>query len=230
MRYLGAALHRAGYTVTAPLLPGHGTRVEDLDRTPWQAWAGAVEHAYDTLRGSCERVAVVGQSLGGLLALYLATRRPDVAAIASLAAPLWFEGLSARIAQWAARGLLQRLPAIPKLGGSDVRDPRVKAENPCYRSIPTGGLAELARFMRVVDESLEEVTQPLLVLHAAKDHTAPASCASRIAARAHAVRMRILPRSYHLIAADVERDIVATEVIEFLDRYCLPKEISACAT
>ena len=231
VRYLGGELHRAGYSVLGPRLPGHGTRIEDLDRTTWQDWTGAVEGAYDTLRRRCERVAVVGQSLGGLLALHLATRRSDVAAIVSLSAPLWLEGLSGRFARWAAE---DRVPGgirrIPKLTGSDVRDPRTKTENPGYRAIPMRALGELARFLRVIDPLLEQITQPLLVLHGAHDHTAPAGCASRIAARAHAVRMRIFPRSYHLLAADVERDIVATEVVDFLDRYCLPKEISACAT
>ena len=71
-------------------------------------------------------------------------------------------------------------------------------------------------FMQVTDDALPSVTQPVLVLHAAHDHTAPVACAARIAERAHATRLRILPRSYHLIAVDVERDIVAAEVVEFL--------------
>jgi esterase/lipase len=53
-------------------------------------------------------------------------------------------------------------------------------------------------------------------MHAAQDHTAPVACAYRIAERTRARRLRILPRSYHLIAVDVERDIVARDVIEFV--------------
>jgi esterase/lipase len=45
------------------------------------------------------------------------------------------------------------------------------------------------------------------------------ACAKTIAERTHAVRTRILPRSYHVIANDVERDIVAAEVIHFLRRH-----------
>jgi carboxylesterase len=233
MRYLGEALARAGYSVHGLRLPGHGTSVEDLDRTTWSDWAAAVEDAYDSLRRVCAEVAVVGQSLGGLLALHLASQRTDVAAVATLAAPLWLEGLSARVAQWAASGMLHRFRAIPKFYGSDVRDKRTKAENPCYSAIPTRALAQLAAFMRVVDGELEQVRQPVLVLHGQHDHTAPVACASRIAQRTCAARMRILPRSYHLIAADVERDIVAAEVIDFLRRHVRPHQQSgdlACAT
>ena len=215
MHYLGEQLARAGITVHGLRLPGHGTSVEDLDRTTWADWADALEDAFDSLRLMCGQVVVVGQSLGGLLALHLAAHRPDVAAVASLATPLWLEGLGAKVAGWAARGAL-RWPAIPKLVRTDVRDPRVRRENPCYEAIPTRALGELARFMQLVGGELGEVRAPVLVLHGRRDHTAPVACAGRIAERTQAVRLRILPRSYHLIAADVERDIVAAEVATFL--------------
>jgi len=218
VRYLGERLAEAGVTVSAPRLPGHGTTVADLDQTRWQDWAEAVEHSFDALLSRCRRVAVVGQSLGGLLALHLASRRPEVACVASLAAPLWLDGLSAKVARWTRPGAwLSRIRQLPKLGGSDIRDPEAKAQNPCYQAVPTRALAELMTFMQVTDEALLRVTQPVLVLHATQDHTAPVACAQHIAIRTRAVRTRILPRSYHLIAVDVERDIVATEVTNFLN-------------
>jgi esterase/lipase len=76
--------------------------------------------------------------------------------------------------------------------------------------------------MHVVDADLAKITVPVLVLHAEHDHTAPVACATRIAERTHA-QLRILPRSYHLIAIDVERDLVAADVIAFVRRH-------SCAT
>ena len=225
VRYLGEQLARNGFTVRAPLLPGHGTTLEDLDATPWTAWTEHVEREIDKLRLRCRRVALVGQSLGGLLALHAASHRRDVAAVASLAAPLWLEGLSKRVAGWDA--LLDRVKAIPKFGGSDVRDKRARADNPCYPAIPTTALRQLTAFMQVVDAELPRVTQPVLVIHARQDHTAPVACAPRIAEATRAVRMRILPRSYHLIAVDVERDIVAAEVNAFLSSYIPRGELCA---
>jgi carboxylesterase len=214
VRYLGEQLQRGGFTVSAPLLPGHGTSVADLDTTTWQDWIGHTSRSIDALAARCRRVVVVGQSLGGLIALYLAAQRREIAAVASLAAPLWLEGISARVARWAAAGRLP-LRAIPKFGGSDVRDRRARADNPCYPAIPTRALGQLVAFMHVVDAALPRVTQPVLVLHARQDHTAPVACAPRIAA-AVGGRLRILPRSYHLIAVDVERDVVAAEVSTFM--------------
>jgi len=248
MRYLGAALARTGVTVRGPLLPGHGTSISDLERTRWEDWAAAVEREVDTMGRKCQRVAVVGQSLGGLLALHLAARRPALAAVVALATPLWLAGISGSVARWLTapgprgpRGpgdqpisggpgraligawILQRIREkiriLPKLGGSDVRDPRVRAENPGYHAIPTRALAELLEFMQIVDAALPRIVPPVLVVHGRRDHTAPVACAARIAELARARRVRILPRSFHLIAADVERDIVAAEVIAFLGRH-----------
>src|SRR3954466_2961289 len=39
MRFLGGELARAGFHVHGLMLPGHGTRIEDLDATRWTDWA-----------------------------------------------------------------------------------------------------------------------------------------------------------------------------------------------
>ncbi len=220
MRGLGAALAGRGPTVHALALPGHATVIDDLDDATWADWAGAVVTAYDRLAARCRSVAVVGQSLGGLLTLYLATRRQP-AAIASLGAPLRLAGLSGLVARASTRWpLAGRVRRLPKLGGSDVRDPDAKAANPAYPAIPVRPLGELLAFMRVVDDLLPRVTAPLLVIHAEQDHTAPIDSAARIARRVASLDQRMvrLPDSYHLVTIDVERDRVAAEVGEFFER------------
>lgn len=222
MRFLGERLHRAGFTVRGLQLPGHGTTVAELDRTTWYDWAGAVDAEIDDLKRRCRRVAVVGQSLGGLLALHAAARRDDLAAVASLAAPLWLAGLGGRLARWTAPGgpLHGRVTQVPKLGGSDVRCRKARAMNPSYRAVPMAALGSLCAFMRVVDAELPAVRTPLLVVHARRDHTAPVASAARIAARASGrpLRTRILDDSFHLVTIDVERDVVAAEVSTFFER------------
>lgn len=225
VRGLALALHARGFGVRAPVLPGHGTRVEALAATTWRDWADAVEAELDALLRRYPRVGVVGQSLGGLLSLHLAARRREVAAVASLAAPLWLDGLGGYLARATAPGawLHGRLSYVPKLGGSDVADPAVKATYPSYQKIPMAALGELCAFMNVVDAALPELSAPTLVMHARLDHTAPVACASRIAARARAEVVRLLDRSFHLITVDVERDIVASEVGTFFTRHLLSR-------
>ena len=65
------ALQEAGFRVSAPLLPGHGTRPSDVVDVTISEMSRAVAEAYDRLRQECETVAVVGFSMGGSLVLRL---------------------------------------------------------------------------------------------------------------------------------------------------------------
>ncbi|MFN2222790.1 MAG: alpha/beta hydrolase, partial [Candidatus Promineifilaceae bacterium] len=56
MRPIGAFLNERGLTVMAPLLPGHGTRVEDLNQVKWTDWTAAAEEALAELQARCSKV------------------------------------------------------------------------------------------------------------------------------------------------------------------------------
>jgi pimeloyl-ACP methyl ester carboxylesterase len=82
MRPLAEALAKAGFTIDLPLLPGHGTSVEDLLPTRWEDWSQAAEDAFAGLAARCDKVAVAGLSVGGALTCWLAERHPEIAGIA----------------------------------------------------------------------------------------------------------------------------------------------------
>src|SRR5580658_3509266 len=64
MRGLALALADAGFTVEMPLLPGHGTDIEDMLPTRWSDWSAAAEAAYLDLAARCDGVVAVGLSMG----------------------------------------------------------------------------------------------------------------------------------------------------------------------
>ena len=76
MRLLGDHLHQEGYTVLGVLLPGHGTKPENLNETKWQDWYAAAEEGFKRLEESCSEVMVAGLSMGGLLAIKVAAELP----------------------------------------------------------------------------------------------------------------------------------------------------------
>ena len=51
MRPVAEALAAAGFSVELPLLPGHGTSVEDMQETSFPDWLGAAEATYADLAG-----------------------------------------------------------------------------------------------------------------------------------------------------------------------------------
>ena len=82
MRPLAEALAKEGFTVDLPLLPGHGTAVDDMVDTRWADWSGAAEAAYRSLAGRCDKVMVSGLSMGGTLTCWLAEHHDEIAGIA----------------------------------------------------------------------------------------------------------------------------------------------------
>lgn len=219
VRYLGDRLGAAGFCVRGLQLPGHGSTVDALAESSPADWERAVVHAVDRLAMSCDHVAVVGFSMGGLLALRASLARP-LAAVATLATPLWLASSTHWIARASdPRWLGRWLTHVPKVGGVDARSPAPGAVDGSYARVPTKSLRELVALMATVRAQLPLVTTPLLVLHSAQDHTAPVACALELAQAARAERLRIFENSYHLLAADVDRDAVATEVCNFLERH-----------
>ena len=87
-RPLAKRLHADGFSVAGPLLPGHGSVPQDLNRVCWQDWARAGEETYQQLKMRCERVFVGGESMGAVLALYLASQHPEAAGVLAFAPAL----------------------------------------------------------------------------------------------------------------------------------------------
>ena len=52
-------------------LAGHGTTPQDLNETKWQDWYKAVSDGVYRLQAGCDRVSIVGLSMGGLLTIKL---------------------------------------------------------------------------------------------------------------------------------------------------------------
>lgn len=98
LRPVIAHLADQGFTVSAPVLPGHGAAAEALGTTRFRHWLRAAESALAQLQrrpspaGGCgpgqrtTAVHLVGFSMGGLIALYLAARH-EVASVTTLAVP-----------------------------------------------------------------------------------------------------------------------------------------------
>ena len=165
VRLLGRYLHERDYTVLGPLLPGHGTTPAEMNRCRWQDWAAAVETAYQRLSEGCGRVFVAGESMGGLLALYLAAEHPEIAGVMTYApalrVPSWWQ-------PWLTKLLAPFVPTLPKgRGGETVADERWQG----YRVDPIPAACQLFRLQRVVRTRLSQLEQPLLVVQGRLDQT-----------------------------------------------------------
>lgn len=221
MRFLGEHLNRAGYHVRAPLLPGHGTDIKDLNKTTWRDWFGRAEIDFLSLSAHFEKVFIAGLSMGGLIGLWLmANKFGRVSGGAALATPMRFRDWKARCLLPAAdiTGLKYLVPDLPKA----VDDVSLAGgrTHVCYDRDSVVAAVSLVRFMRQVRRALARIDAPLLVMQSTAD-TVVDPCSADIICEgiSSTVKQKVLlERSYHSITADVEKELVAQTVLEFFER------------
>jgi carboxylesterase len=205
------ALAGRGFACVGPVLPGHGETPERLAGTHRREWLDAALDAFDRLARTHARVYALGLSMGGLLALSLAARRP-VAGLAVLAAPLRLRRLT-HLALPLVSPFLSYMPKVPA-----IRDPQARARHPGYDRMPLAAARELVRFQREVERDLPGIEAPLLLLYSRLDPTVPRANARWIAERAGSPGPQIhyLSRSAHVLPVDLEHREVAERVERFL--------------
>jgi carboxylesterase len=165
MRTLGESLASQNVTVEAPLLSGHGTTPDDLNHVPWERWVDEASLSLERLESSCAMFFVIGLSMGGTIALYLASER-NLKGVVTLSTPValryWTSHLLPLARPFVRSWKKKRNPAIlwtPEMG---------------YDRYPVGGAVEFFELMRAARKRLKDVRCPALIVHARGDSTVPA--------------------------------------------------------
>ena len=170
-------LAERGLTVSLPLLPGHGTRWEDMQLTGWQDWYAEVDRELRALRERCATVFVSGLSMGGALALRLAAKHGDAVSGVVVVNP------ANKVHGLAAHALPVVAPPGPPAKGIASDIAKEGSVEIGYDRVPLHAAHSLRTFFRQVDGELPQVTQPLLLLRSA---AGPRGAARRLRADARA--------------------------------------------
>ncbi|HTO07539.1 MAG TPA: alpha/beta fold hydrolase [Myxococcota bacterium] len=207
------ALAEAGFYCEGPLLPGHGTTPLELSRTGWSQWLETVLARHAALAERHERVYVLGLSLGGLLALALAARRP-VRGVVAIAVPLDLGWLVHRSIPF-LKGLVRQLPKTPA-----IRDLEARARHPGYDRMPLAAVHQLLRLAADVRGGLPRIAAPVQGIFSRLDPTVPVRNAHLLMAGLPAGDRELfwLERSGHVLPVDFERALLAEKVVGFLAR------------
>ncbi|WP_335973961.1 MULTISPECIES: alpha/beta hydrolase [Streptomycetaceae] len=218
MRPWAEYLAARGLTVSLPLLPGHGTRWQDMQVTGWPDWYAEVDRELRSLLASCSRVFVCGLSMGSTLSLRLAEKHGTAISGLVLVNPsVKADGLQIRIGS-ALRHLVPSAPGIV----SDIA--REGATELGYPRVPLRALRSLNEFWPVVRSALPQVTQPVLLLHSRQDHVVHPSNTELVLAKISStdVTERVLERSYHVATLDHDAEQIFEESYAFIRRLSAP--------
>lgn len=214
VRPLAEAFAAAGFTVSLPLLPGHGTRVEDMLPTRWADWSAAAEQAYVELAARCEAVCVAGLSMGGTLTLWLASRHPEIRGIV-LVNPLAdgeAPGITGTVEQ--LRGLGE--PLVPGIGSDIALEGSVES---AYPMTPVEPLLSLHGALADLRPALTRISCPVQLLTSPQDHVVePVSSDLVATAVAGPVERVSLERSFHVATLDHDAALVERSAVDFVRR------------
>jgi len=210
MRGLAEAFAAAGFTVEMPLLPGHGTSVDDLVETRWDDWSAAADAAYADLAARVDSVVVAGLSMGGSLTCWLASRHPEIAGIVCINPALSLPDGTAEALQEMIDGGVDRIPAI----GNDVADPAMVEK--AYDATPLRPLLSLAAAADEFRGDLGRIACPVLILNSPQDHVVEPVNSDILADGVSGPVERVtLERSYHVATLDYDKDLIFERSVEF---------------
>jgi carboxylesterase len=220
VRGLARHLHAAGWTVRAPLLPGHGRTLDAFARATGDEWRAAVHDALAEVRARHAHVVLVGVSMGGALATALVAdappnERPDRLV---LLAPYLATPRAIRAAA-AAHGLVALVaPWIESRNPRSIRDAAARAASRGYGVVAPHLLRELVRVVARGRRALAHVDVPTFVVHSRLDNRIAPAAATAAFARLGAADKTLtwLDGSGHVITVDHERERVYALVTDWL--------------
>ncbi len=218
---LAHALHAAGWSVRAPLLPAHGRGLVEAAGMSAEVLLEFALAEYAKLAGECASVAVCGQSMGGALAVQVAVRHPEVRSLALLAPYL---GMTREL-RWQLVALRLVQPFVPWIrsrgGEESIHDPEARRRALGGGAFTAGMLVELKRVATDAARVLPELRVPTLYLQSREDNRIRESDALRhFAMVGSPVKEQCwLTGCGHVIAEDYCRQEVACAVVEWIERF-----------
>lgn len=212
VRLLAQELHAKGYTISAPLLPGHGTSPEQANKYSWKDWVKTAENAYQHLAAQCDQVFIGGESTGALLALFLGSGHPEISGLLTYAPVL---RLKRTILEVIALYLIA--PFVPYIQKTKVDDDLLWKG---YTVYPLRGAIQILRLQRQVYPRLPDIRRPILIVQGRLDKTVHPEAPEIVYQSVNSAIKEIhwMEKSSHCVILDHELEQVTALTLNFIDR------------
>jgi carboxylesterase len=234
LQFLARGLQRTGYTVRVPVIEGYSHGLARSQPKGVGQWLACALKELDLLLAECDTVSVGGLCLGSVIALRVAALRSDrLSAVLALSTALHYDGWGnpwfspllplARYTPFARRirirerspfGLKdERMRAWIERQMKDVGDSDAGAS-----TLRVGDILKARTLIALTRRSLSDITCPILLVHAKEDECSTPRSSFEVASRVQSARIRcvLLSDSYHMISIDREKELVLSEMLQFL--------------
>ncbi len=213
---LANALAYEGYSVFAPLLPGHNTTPDDLNNTVWQDWIDYVDPIVDDFLHKYKSVFIGGESLGAIIACYLASKYTKLNGILLYSPALIVKNL------FLSRYMRFFKKYIHKSSASED-DSQIDGIFPWkgYRVNPSRAAFQLFLLQQEVKKRLSQIDQPMLIFRGLQDKTIDQAGIDWIINHVSSTSKEVfdLLQSGHCLILEKEHDFVFKQSIKFIKQY-----------
>ncbi|QKS72236.1 alpha/beta fold hydrolase [Paenalkalicoccus suaedae] len=211
-------LEDKSWMVYCPELPGHDGTKESLKQFSYKHWVYKTEVALEELLKRCDTVYVIGFSMGGVIAGYLAAKYP-VTKLVLISSAVYYLNPK-QIAQdatgWFMEGIRGELE-----------------ENELYhfyldkvKRTPVSATIEFAKLVRKLRHALDDIDVPTLIVQGESDGLVPPKSADYIYSHIQSEDKQIFyfPNAKHYIWFGEEKQELIDKIDEFLDSTTARKE------
>lgn len=214
-RELGNLLAKNDITVYSPLLAGHGTSPERLSITKYYQWIETVEGALKMLSEEYNNIYLIGNSMGGNLALVSANKFRKVKGVVTLSAPFFFH--KEKITKYLILPILKRIKIFQKkIYPIDMT--KINKRTVSYDTIPIRSLNQLVKLIEASKKNLENIKVPLLVMQTKNDRVISNESGPYILEKTKSKKKKLIeiPESWHVFIIGEFRKEANKHILRFI--------------
>ncbi len=157
VQYLADYLKKRDYYVKCPTLEGHTGRRRDFVGVGYSDWIKSAEEDYIRLKDKCEKIFIIGFSMGGLIAFNLCEKY-DVDALVTINTPIYY---------WNIRIIFENI--ITDLKKQDFI--YAKKYLSSSAKFPVAALYNFRRLLWITKPKISTIKCPILITQANSDDT-----------------------------------------------------------
>ncbi|MDD2619138.1 MAG: alpha/beta fold hydrolase [Syntrophomonadaceae bacterium] len=207
----------SGYTISGPLLPGHGSTREEMNRSCWEDWFEAVKKDIYGLQENYQNVWVAGLSLGALLAIHGGIHCSGLRGVVAINPPVFIKNPHFKF----LAPLLQNFrPYWPK--SNMVQCTKLEEQGRfAYDCTPVQAFRSMMKLRDIVLREIHNITTPLLLMQSELDETVKIHSAKFLAGKVQIAKAIVLnlPNSQHIATMGPEKQFIAREIDAFIKQY-----------